>query len=205
MVAAVYSTLGLAGSLAARLREDNLMAAAVFVLMILTVATSVPGSDQPKGSIICTPEPSKSLTLRVTRAAPRERVMAAIWQSRSPIHAATEGVGSGRISSDATFVSMTNMRSSEEIRRLAHGAAGGKFEVDAANGRETLAGERREIPGTGVATGDDITQDDAHFLLHRTVILGGAHAEARHYVFIEPADRDARHSPCPFHWGGQRR
>lgn len=85
VVAAVYSTLGPAGSLAARLREDNLMAAAVFALMILTVATSVPGSDQPKGSIICTPEPSKSLTLRVTRAAPRERVMAAIWQSPSPI------------------------------------------------------------------------------------------------------------------------
>ena len=41
VVAAIYSTLGLAGSLAARLREDNLMAAAVFVLMILTVATIV--------------------------------------------------------------------------------------------------------------------------------------------------------------------
>ena len=41
VVAAIYSTLGLAGSLAARLREDNLMSAAVFVLMILTVATIV--------------------------------------------------------------------------------------------------------------------------------------------------------------------
>ena len=81
----------------------------------------------------------------------------------------------------------------------------GKFEIDAANGRETLAGERREIPRTGVAAGDDITQDDAHFLLHRTVIPGGARAEARPYVFIEPADRDARHSPCPFQWGGCQR
>ena len=41
VVAAIYSTLGLAGSLAARLREDNLTAAAVLVLMILTVATIV--------------------------------------------------------------------------------------------------------------------------------------------------------------------
>ena len=41
VVAAVYSTLGVAGSLAARLREENLMAAAVFALMILTVATIV--------------------------------------------------------------------------------------------------------------------------------------------------------------------
>ena len=41
VVAAIYSTLGLAGSLAARLRENNLMTAAFFVLMILTVATIV--------------------------------------------------------------------------------------------------------------------------------------------------------------------
>ena len=41
VVAAIYSTLGLAGSLAARMPEDNLMSAAVFVLMILTVATIV--------------------------------------------------------------------------------------------------------------------------------------------------------------------
>ena len=41
VVAAIYSTLGLAGSLAARLRENNLMGAAVLVLMTLTVATIV--------------------------------------------------------------------------------------------------------------------------------------------------------------------
>ena len=41
VVAAIYSTLGLAGSLAARLRENNLMTAAFFILMILTVATIV--------------------------------------------------------------------------------------------------------------------------------------------------------------------
>lgn len=41
VVAAIYSTLGLAGSLAARLRDNNLMGAAVLVLMILTVATIV--------------------------------------------------------------------------------------------------------------------------------------------------------------------
>lgn len=41
VVAAIYSTLGLAGTLAARLRENNLMTAAFFVLMILTVATIV--------------------------------------------------------------------------------------------------------------------------------------------------------------------
>lgn len=41
VVAAIYSTLGLAGTLAARLRENNLMTAAFFVLMILTVATII--------------------------------------------------------------------------------------------------------------------------------------------------------------------
>ncbi len=41
VVAAIYSTLGLAGSLAARLREHNLMTAAFFVLMFLTLATIV--------------------------------------------------------------------------------------------------------------------------------------------------------------------
>ena len=57
-------------------------------------------------------------------------------------------------------------RRSGEIRRLAHRATCGKFQIDAANGRETLAGECREIPGTGVVAGDYITRDDAHFLLH---------------------------------------
>ena len=100
--------------------------------------------------------------------------------SRSTIHAATEGVGSGRMSSDATLVSRTDMEPLRGvIRRLAHRAAGGKLQIDAANGRETLAGERSEIPGTGVVAGYDITQDDAHFLLHRTVILGGAHGRPR--------------------------
>lgn len=41
------------------------------------------GTDQ--GSMTLTPVSSKSLTLRVTRNAPRERDMAAIWQSASPI------------------------------------------------------------------------------------------------------------------------
>lgn len=41
VVAAIYSTLGLAGTLAARLRESNLMTAAFFLLLVLTVATIV--------------------------------------------------------------------------------------------------------------------------------------------------------------------
>ena len=41
MVAAIYATLGLAGSLAERLREGNLLTATFFALLFLTVATIV--------------------------------------------------------------------------------------------------------------------------------------------------------------------
>ena len=41
--------------------------------------------ETDQGSTMSTPVPLKSLTLRVTRTARRERDMAAIWQSASPI------------------------------------------------------------------------------------------------------------------------
>ena len=41
VVVAIYSTLGLAGSLAEELREHNLLPAAVLVLMLATVAAIV--------------------------------------------------------------------------------------------------------------------------------------------------------------------
>ena len=53
-------------------------------------------------------------------------------------------VGSGHMSSDATFESKTSMGGcSGKFRRLAHRATRGKFEFDAAERREAFAGELR--------------------------------------------------------------
>ena len=63
-------------------------------------------------------------------------------ESRSTIHAATVGGGSGRMSSDAIFVSKSSMGGcSGKIRRVVHRATLGKLEFDAAKRREAFAGE----------------------------------------------------------------
>ena len=101
----------------------------------------------------------------------------------SAIHAATLGVGTGRISSDATLVSMTSMRAAQEKPGGSRiGPRGGTSSSTAATGREALAGERREVLRTGANTVYRIAQDDAYLFLHRTVMLGGAHAQARLHI-----------------------
>ena len=61
----------------------------------------------------------------------------------------------------------------------------------------TPDGNQNGVPVPNVVRSDTLGPRDGWRL-----ILGGAHAEARLYVFIEPADRDVRHWPCPFHRGG---
>ncbi len=70
---------------------------------------------------------------------------------------------------------------------IADRAARGKFEFDAVERREALAGEAGEVPRTGAPAGDGVAQDDTHFLLHRTMMFGGAYAEACLYVVVEIA------------------
>ena len=75
-------------------------------------------------------------------------------------------------------------------------AARRKFQFHAAQGREALAGERCQVSRSGAVTVHGVAEDETCLLLHRTVMLGGAHSQARLHVVVEIADRYARHLPC---------
>ena len=68
---------------------------------------------------------------------------------------------------------------------FAHGAARRKFEIDTAKRREALAGECRQVPGTGFPVAHGLAQDQPRLLFHGAVVFGGANAKACLHVVVE--------------------
>ena len=109
----------------------------------------------------------------------------------------TAGSGDRAINSDTTLVSTSTDIAARSIegRRFAHWAARRQFQVHPVVRAEVRAGNLREVPRTPAAL-DRVAQDDARLFLHRTVMLGGAHAKARLHVVVKISDRDAGHRSC---------
>ena len=91
------------------------------------------------------------------------------------------------------FANRKHVRNSGKIRRLAHRATLRKFDFRAAHGCKALAGELCQVSNTKEPAAYRISQNFACLFLHRAVVAGSAHPEARHYFFVDIADRDARH------------
>ncbi len=114
--------------------------------------------------------------------------------SPSPIHAATAAVGSGRMRSDATFVSMMNMKlRGRNLETRASGRAGEvrvrRRQGDAKHCRVNVA--RFRGPELWPVTAG--AQDDLRFFLYRTMMPGGAQAEARLQIVVQVVTRDTRY------------